>query len=102
MARVASKKARAPNDANRADRSQEHRPKPSPPIEANCADRSQLVDRSHLHRNHCVARSKPIAPNEAGRAEGKAKKPTARRGRKSKGSSGGTCFFGDDEDDSEG
>ena len=46
----------APTEAKSIDRSQA-------PIEANCADRSQLVDRSHLHRNHCVA------PSEANRAE---------------------------------
>ena len=62
-ARVAPKKARAPNDVNHADRSQEHRPKPSATIKAYCADRSQFVDRSHLHQSYCVA------PSEANRAE---------------------------------
>ncbi len=59
-----AEESETPNDAKApADRSQEHRPKPSASSEANGADRSQLVDRSHWHRDNCVA------PSEANRAE---------------------------------
>jgi hypothetical protein len=79
-----------PNEAKSIDRSQARRSKQSAPTEANFSTEVICTEK------HCVAL------NEAGRAEGKAKKPTARWGHNSKGSSGGTCFFGDDEDDSEG
>ena len=86
----------APTEAKIIDRNQARRSKPIAPTEANWSTEVICTEIIASHR------AKPIAPTEAGRAEGKAKKPTARRGRKSKGSSGGTCFFGDDEDDSEG
>jgi hypothetical protein len=86
----------APTAAKSIDRSPALRSKQIAPTEANWPTEVICTEIIASHR------AKPIAPNEAGRAEGKAKKPTARRGRKSKGSSCGTCFFGDDEDNSEG
>jgi hypothetical protein len=85
-----------PTAAKSIDRSPALRSKQIAPTEANWQTEVFCTEIIASHR------SKPIAPTEAGRAAGKAEKPTARRGRKSKGSSGGTCFFGDDEDDSEG
>ncbi len=79
-----------------AERCQSRRAKPMAPTEANWSTEVICTEMIASHR------AKPIAPNEAGRAEGEAKKPTARRDRESKGSSGGTCFFGADGDDSEG
>ena len=63
----------------RANRSQEHRPKPGAPIEAICVDRSQLVDRSQSHRPKPAAlRTRPRRrqPGGAARPRGPRAGPT--------------------------
>jgi hypothetical protein len=61
----------APTSAKSIDRSQARRSKQIAPTEANLSTEILWAEIIASHR------AKPIAPTEVGRAEGKAKKPTA-------------------------